>query len=98
MTGFLLGSRICVVMLAGSLGMRAATLTTLHNSIASTGAGPSAGVVQGSDGNFYGTAYFGGPAGLGSVYQLRAPAGIQPCIPLVKTACPWRGGPTRRPH
>ena len=92
MTGFLLGSRICVVMLAGSLGMRAATLTTLHNSIASTGAGPYAGVVQGSDGNFYGTAYFGGPAGLGSVYQLTPAGGYSALYSFCEDCLPVAGG------
>jgi uncharacterized repeat protein (TIGR03803 family) len=34
------------------------------------GFNPFAGLVQGSDGNFYGTTYFGGPHGVGTVYRI----------------------------
>jgi len=37
------------------------TLTTLHSFDSADGAGPIAGLLQASDGNFYGTAPFGGP-------------------------------------
>lgn len=40
------------------------------------GANPYAGVIQGSDGNFYGTTYNGGAHGLGTVYKL-TPGGIE---------------------
>jgi len=39
------------------------TLTTLHSFSGSDGANPAAGLIQGSDGKFYGTTSFGGIAG-----------------------------------
>jgi uncharacterized repeat protein (TIGR03803 family) len=42
----------------------------------SDGANPYAGVVQGSDGNFYGTTYAGGSNGLGTVFKL-TPSGTE---------------------
>jgi uncharacterized repeat protein (TIGR03803 family) len=56
------------------------TLTTLHNFNLTDGAGPS-GLVQGADGNFYGTTYSGGtgsgivcPNGCGTAFKI-TPAG-----------------------
>jgi uncharacterized repeat protein (TIGR03803 family) len=50
----------------------AGTLTTLHQfgGLASDGHSPFAGLVQGSDGNFYGTTSFGGTNGDGTVFQI----------------------------
>jgi len=47
------------------------TLTTLHSfgSQPNDGALPEAGLVQASDGNFYGTTYFGGSNGDGTVFK-----------------------------
>lgn len=77
------------------------TLTTLHNfcseqSNCGDGAGPAAGLIQGTDGNFYGTTEFGGAAegsGTGTVYEM-TPTGkvrtlssccfIYPVAPLVQ--------------
>jgi uncharacterized repeat protein (TIGR03803 family) len=42
----------------------------------SDGAYPEAGLIQGSDGNFYGTTYQGGASGLGIVFQL-TPSGTE---------------------
>ncbi|HEX4052367.1 MAG TPA: choice-of-anchor tandem repeat GloVer-containing protein [Steroidobacteraceae bacterium] len=42
----------------------------------SDGANPQAGVVQGSDGNFYGSTYLGGPDGVGTVFEL-TPSGME---------------------
>jgi uncharacterized repeat protein (TIGR03803 family) len=39
----------------------------------SDGLGPTAGLVQGSDGNFYGTTQFGGANNLGTVFKLMFP-------------------------
>jgi len=48
------------------------TLTTLHSftDIGSDGAGPYAGLVHASDGNFYGTTYGGGVFGAGTIFKL----------------------------
>jgi uncharacterized repeat protein (TIGR03803 family) len=49
----------------------AAVLTTLHSfQVFSNGENPMAGLVQGSDGNFYGTTVFGGTNGYGTVFQI----------------------------
>jgi len=46
------------------------TLTTLHGFNDSDGQDPVAGLVQGSDGNFYGTTYFGGAESNGTVFKI----------------------------
>ena len=48
----------------------AAVFTTLISFNATNGASPSAALVQGQDGNFYGTTGFGGSAGDGTVFQM----------------------------
>ena len=48
----------------------AGALTTLHVFDNSDGAGLIGGLVQGTDGNFYGTAYAGGPNDDGTVFSL----------------------------
>jgi uncharacterized repeat protein (TIGR03803 family) len=53
----------------------AGTLTTLHSFANSSDGGyPDAGLVQGTDGNFYGTTANGGTSGYGTVFQI-TPAG-----------------------
>ena len=49
-------------------------LTTLHSFTRSEGANPWAGLVQGTDGDFYGTTYRGGASGFGTVFRI-TPAG-----------------------
>jgi uncharacterized repeat protein (TIGR03803 family) len=53
---------------------RAGALTTLYSFCAQTncndGNGPEAGLVQGTDGNFYGTTYAGGVSALGTVFKI----------------------------
>ena len=39
------------------------------------GINPNAGLVQGGDGNFYGTTYYGGASGIGTVFKL-TPGGV----------------------
>jgi len=46
------------------------SLTSLHSFGGTDGANPSAGLVQGSDGNFYGTTYDGGANGYGTVFRI----------------------------
>jgi len=56
----------------------AGTLTTLVSFVNASlvdGSGPQGGVIQGSDGNFYGTTYRGGSSGYGIAYQLTS-AGV----------------------
>jgi uncharacterized repeat protein (TIGR03803 family) len=50
----------------------AGVLTTLHSFDSSDGGNPSAGLVQGSDGNFYGTTLYGGANGTndGTVFKI----------------------------
>src|SRR6185503_9384474 len=45
-------------------------LTTLIQFSQANGAFPNAGLVQGNDGNFYGTTYSGGTANLGTVFKI----------------------------
>jgi uncharacterized repeat protein (TIGR03803 family) len=45
------------------------TFATLHSFAGSDGANPYAGLIQGTGGNFYGTAQHGGPAGGGVVFK-----------------------------
>lgn len=46
------------------------TLTTLYTFDFTSGAQPYAGMILGTDGNFYGTTYSGGKSGQGTVYKL----------------------------
>jgi uncharacterized repeat protein (TIGR03803 family) len=62
------------------------TLTTLHPFMGgSEGAYPYAGLIQGTDGNFYGTTYEGGASGRGTVFQM-TPSGT------LTTLHPFMGG------
>ena len=53
----------------------AGALTTLVSFNLANGYNPSAGLVQGSDGNFYGTTAGGGAGGGGTVFKM-TPAGV----------------------
>lgn len=46
------------------------SVSILHSFNGADGAGPAAGLIQGADGNFYGTAVQGGTNGLGSVFKM----------------------------
>jgi uncharacterized repeat protein (TIGR03803 family) len=48
----------------------AGNLTTLHSFTNADGADPYGGLVQGADGNFYGTTAFGGSGGYGTVFTI----------------------------
>ena len=57
-------------------------LTTLHSfQVFTNGAYPEAGLVQGSDGNFYGTTYQGGTnGGNGTVFKIRHQRGADQLV------------------
>ena len=50
-------------------------LTTLVSFNGADGNSPQAQLLQGSDGNFYGTTTYGGASGCGTVFQV-TPAGV----------------------
>ncbi|MGH9316599.1 MAG: choice-of-anchor tandem repeat GloVer-containing protein [Thermoanaerobaculia bacterium] len=50
------------------------TLTTLHSFAGSDGAEPRAGLIQGTDGNLYGTTYSGGANNYGTIFKISADA------------------------
>jgi uncharacterized repeat protein (TIGR03803 family) len=50
------------------------TFCTVLDSTCAHGSYPAGGLVQGSDGNFYGTTYYGGPNAFGTIFKL-TPAG-----------------------
>lgn len=53
----------------------AGALTTLVHCSGANGNSPQAALMQGSDGNFYGTTTYGGPNGGGTVFRV-TPAGV----------------------
>jgi uncharacterized repeat protein (TIGR03803 family) len=66
---------LCLVC-ATSLGVRAQTFTTLHNFDGTDGAAPVAPLIQGADGNFYGTTTEDGANGnFGTVFKI-TPDGV----------------------
>jgi uncharacterized repeat protein (TIGR03803 family) len=73
------GLLCAAVLLLPALGAQAgAALTTLHSFNGNDGANPLAGLVQGSDGSFYGTTYGGGAGGAGTVFRLT----VTPAAPV----------------
>jgi uncharacterized repeat protein (TIGR03803 family) len=65
-------SCIAVLCLFGAAEAPAQTFTTLATFNGTNGADPYAGLVQGTDGNFYGTTYSGGAYSSGTVFQITA--------------------------
>jgi uncharacterized repeat protein (TIGR03803 family) len=58
------------LVLATTQMARAQTLTALHSFDSTDGSEPIAGLIQGTDGNFYGTASEGGANSAGTVFQI----------------------------
>jgi len=48
------------------------TLTTMHSFDGADGSGTNAGLIQGTDGNFYGTTYSGGANSNGTIFKINA--------------------------
>jgi len=69
----------------------AGTLTTLYNFCAQTGCPdgywPAAGLVQGSDGNFYGTTEYGGAMGSGTVFKITPASTLTTLHSFCSTNC-----------
>ena len=57
-------------------GLGSPSLTTLYNFAGSDGSTPVTGLIQGADGNFYGTTQSGGSGGGGTVFQLTPAGGL----------------------
>src|ERR1022692_485077 len=73
------GTRACAVLVlcattAIALPAQIATLTTIHRFCSQSGcpdgAGPYAGLVQAANGDLYGTTFFGGTNGQGTVFKI----------------------------
>ena len=67
---------LAVLLYVFTTFLSAQSLTTLYSFAGSDGAQPYAGLVQGSDGNFYGTAGVGGANNAGTVFRLGV---VRPC-------------------
>src|SRR5262249_3468576 len=63
---------LVAVITLGCITVSAQTLTTLHSFTGDDGRSPEAALVQGSDGNFYGTTVLGGAHLKGAVFQIDA--------------------------
>jgi uncharacterized repeat protein (TIGR03803 family) len=66
---------LCVFCVVVAIGSAAQTFTTLHSFDYTDGAQPDAAVVQGTNGDFYGTTSGGGAYGYGTVFKI-TPVGI----------------------
>jgi uncharacterized repeat protein (TIGR03803 family) len=71
----------------------AGALTTLHRFNGTDGSGPQAGLVQGTDGNFYGTTFYGGTQSIGTVFKITANGRLTTLHSFDGTdgACPYSG-------
>ena len=66
--------RTALLLCAGAITSPAETFTTLAN-FNGIGANPQSSLVQGADGNFYGTTQDGGANGYGTVFKI-TPGGV----------------------
>ena len=67
--------RTALLLCAGAITSPAETFTTLANFNGINGANPQSFLVQGTDGNFYGTTQDGGANGYGTVFKI-TPGGL----------------------
>ncbi len=63
--------------------------TTLRNFAVSDGVGPYAGVIQGGDGNFYGTTLAGGANNAGTAFRITATGGVTTLYSFCALASPF---------
>jgi uncharacterized repeat protein (TIGR03803 family) len=63
---------LATIIATGCITVSAQTLTTLHSFNGVDGSSPESALVQGSDGNFYGTTPAGGAHGKGTVFKIDA--------------------------
>jgi uncharacterized repeat protein (TIGR03803 family) len=66
----LASAAVLVSTLITSQSAQAQTFTTLHRFNGTDGAGPFAGLIQATNGDFYGTTYYGGPSNDGTVFRI----------------------------
>ncbi len=74
-------------------GALATIYTFCSQSGCSDGEGPDAPLIQGTDGNFYGTTFIGGAHGYGAVFSLSGPAQLVPVTPCRLVDTRKSGGP-----
>jgi uncharacterized repeat protein (TIGR03803 family) len=73
MSKFNCGMKACGAILlwaAAAIALPAQTFTSLHSFDNTDGGNPTAALLQGLDGNLYGTTYLGGNSGLGTVFRI----------------------------
>jgi uncharacterized repeat protein (TIGR03803 family) len=63
---------VAAIITIGCITVSAQTLTTLHSFNGGDGRSPEGALVQGSDGNFYGTTPLGGPHSKGTAFKIDA--------------------------
>ena len=63
---------VAAIITTGCVTVSAQTVTTLHSFNGGDGRAPEATLVQGSDGNFYGTTALGGTHAKGTVFKIDA--------------------------
>ena len=63
---------VAALITIGCITVSAQTVTTLHSFNGSDGQSPDAALVQGSDGNFYGTTAVGGAHSEGMAFKINA--------------------------
>jgi uncharacterized repeat protein (TIGR03803 family) len=85
------GSNLAVTVIQMPAPVINYPFSTLYSFNGTTGANPAANLVQGSDGNFYGTTAAGGSSNLGTVFKI-TPAGV------LTTLCSFSGANGKTPQ